>query len=215
MGVSLRFDVNAFMDAYIVKMIDVMNTLMREFYNEATSGFDSAAKQASVLVPAAKKQSSEEQGYREAAEFISARCEFYADALMQSFGVGSEADTSEKSYWSEYKAMTGTEFKNLFNPARKGTEIAGRPKGNYVDIWGNRRYSRGKFEGLGLEGAQFIDRKTGKVITIEPRKPSGTIQKAEVWLKQSGQTKVERRIKMETERFLQQEAGKYFVEVSF
>ena len=116
------------------------------------------------------------------AGIVRQQCIFYADAIVDSYGTGSLADTGERSFWKEYSAQKGA---NGFNPSRTTKYIAGRPRGSYSDIWGKRHSTWGTLEGLNIEGLEFIDSETGKLVKIEPMAASYAIQNAEKWLTQS------------------------------
>lgn len=53
------------------------------------------------------------------------QCIFYADAIVDSYGTGSLADTGVGSFWKEYTAQKGA---NGFNPSRTTKYISGRPR---------------------------------------------------------------------------------------
>lgn len=210
---TLTFDVEGLAKALIERLIKVMDVLMEEFYNEATRGFSGKAKADSVRIGAKESDSTIHDAYDKVGKFIVARCEFYANAIIQSFGTGSAADTRPfVSYWEEYRKMKQQEHGYLFNPDRKDSEIVGRPAGSYTDIWGKPRKSSGRARGRSLEGMIIADSQTGEEGPLIPQNPTYSIQNAEKWINQNGQTKIERRIQVEVERFLAEEAGKYFLE---
>lgn len=99
-----------------------------------------------------------------------------ADAIMDSYGTGSEMDKTNPFFMS-YR------HSSLWNTARRGTvDITGRPKGFYIDIYGRKRYSAGKFEGISLE--KFYGPISSKHTVTEPKIPSYAFQRAEVWFTQ-------------------------------
>ena len=116
------------------------------------------------------------------AGIIRQQCVFYADAIVDSYGTGSLADTGAGSFWKEYAAQKGA---NGFNPSRTTKYISGRPRGSYSDIWGKRHSTWGTLEGLNIEGLEYIDSETGKLVKIEPKAASYAIQNAENWLTRS------------------------------
>lgn len=67
--------------------------------------------------------------------------------------------------------------KNRWNSVRTGKTIVGRPKGEYTDIFGNKRSSRGSMEGLDVEGLELWNGDK-----IEPVSPSYALQDAEKFL---------------------------------
>lgn len=201
MGISLTFDADACVRALVEHLIKVADLLMSEFYRDAISGLSSAGRADSELVKAK---------YDAARDIIEAKCIFYVQAILESFGTGSLADTSAKSYWKEYSSHPRN-----FNKARDPSNpiIKGRKKGNYIDVWGNERYSDGRNAGSNLEGLHLRDYNTGEYRQVKPTAPTYSIQKAEDWIIRDTETKVERRIKMEVEKFLSEQAGKFFIEV--
>lgn len=203
---SLSFDVNGFYEGLKDRLIVVMDDLMNGFYNEAVSGLNTEGKMATKIEKTVLTDKPDLEGYKslgETEEYLIARCKFYAEAIMQSFGTGSKADTrSIESYWDEYKNS------ELFNKSRNGTYIAGRKKGYYTDIYGDQQKTGGTLEGQNIEGMTFPD--TGK---ITPRKPTYSIQNAENWIIRNSETRIERRIKMEVEQFFANEASKYIIVV--
>lgn len=203
---SIHFDYNACYRAIVERLIHVMDDLINEFYQEATSGLDEKGKSSSEKVAATVTDETDYTDFHSAsgmAEFITAKCKFYADALMQSFGTGSLADTGSESYWEEYKQRSD------FNRARKSTYIAGRPAGIYTDIWGNKRISSGSNEGKNLEGLH-VRNVSGEMDQVKPMVPSRSIQNAERWIIKDGETRIERRLEMEINDFFATEAGKFF-----
>lgn len=102
-----------------------------------------------------------------------------AYVLADSYGTGSLM-LSDNPGFKDYM------MKGNINPARKGKAIAGRPKGEYKDIFNRKRSSSGAFEGENLEGKVVYIRKKGlfsiKKYKIEPSAPSYAVQLAEQWL---------------------------------
>lgn len=90
--------------------------------------------------------------------------------LADSYGTGSLMLSNNPGF-NEYRNST------RWNPARKGNEIVGRPKGTYIDAFGNTKKSLGTMEGLNIEGLEKWD---GTV--IEPVSPSYALQDAEKFL---------------------------------
>lgn len=204
---SLSFDVNNFYEDLKDRLIVVMDELMNGFYNEAISELNTEGRMASKVEKTIVSDKSDLDGYKslsETEEYLVARCKFYAEAIMQSFGTGSKADTrSIESYWDEYKNS------ELFNKSRGGNKyIAGRRMGTYTDIYGDEKRTGGTYEGVNIEGMNFPE--TGKIVA---RKPSYSIQNAENWLIRNSETRIERRIKMEVEQFFANEASKYIIVV--
>lgn len=77
----------------------------------------------------------------------------------------------------------------LWNPARRGKAIVGRPKGTYTNIFGQQRTTSGVFEGQKIEGKRVFKgkRRQNDGVTTEdyyiyPLPPSRAIQIAEEML---------------------------------
>ena len=69
---------------------------------------------------------------------------------------------------------------SLWNTARRGTvDIVGRHKGFYIDIYGKKRYSTGKMEGISLEKVYGPISSNGAI--KETLVPSYAFQRAETW----------------------------------
>lgn len=199
MAVSLTFDAEGCYRALIQKLIEVADSIMEEFYNDAILGLDAKGKEDSERINAV---------WDETQEYVEAHCKFYADALMQSFGTGSNADISADSYWNEY------EHSDMFNPARqRRTTIVGRPKGKYTNIFGEEQESSGKNSGKNLEYI-YITNENGETVQIKPLVPKFSIQNAEGWLIRNHQRRIEDRIEEEIKQFFAEEAKRFFVEVS-
>lgn len=198
MAVSLIFDAEGCYRALIERLIKIANAIMEEFYNDAIAGLDTKGQEDSEKINAI---------WDETQKYVEAKCKFYANALMQSFGTGSLADTSADSYWQEYT------HSNLFNPVRTSTTIVGRKRGSYINIYGKRQSSWGTHEGKNIEGA-YIDYHGMFAKIVDPIHPTYSIQNAEKWLLRNHQRRVENRIEEELKQFFSEEASKFFVEVS-
>lgn len=197
MAVSLTFDAEGCYRALIQTLIKVSDAIMEEFYNEAIAGLDAKGKEDSKKINAI---------WDETKGYVESQCKFYANALMQSFGTGSLADTSADSYWQEYKSS------RIFNPVRPGTSIVGRKRGSYIDIYGKKHSTWGNLAGKNIEGMEF--ELNGEIVKIEPVAPSHSIKNAENWLLQNHQRRIEDRIEEELKRFFSEEAKSFFIEVN-
>jgi hypothetical protein len=91
-------------------------------------------------------------------------------AVMDNYGKGSLMDTTNP-------ALDDYRNSELWNPARHGYEIVGRPEGWYTNIFGKLVYSKGRYEGRVLEG---METRYGR--EIEPMYPSYAFQVAARWL---------------------------------
>lgn len=204
MAIALRFNGEQFYTDLRERLVTVMDEINSEFFRTATSGMSSDAKSASEKDKAVLESTTDYSGDLQHSsadeEYINARCRFYTDAILESFGIGSLSDRGPYSQWEEY------ERSEFFNPSRKGKmNIVGRPAGTYTDIWGNTQESTGTREGQNLESKTGTTRKwydkNGELHTLEPKRPTYKIQNAEVWLMQNRETSMERRIRTEVEKF--------------
>lgn len=195
MAKKLKFNWNALYDDLTKRLVVVVDGLINEVYRDITSklsakGQADSEKEEAVLHPIKKT--------------IEASCVFYANAILDSYGVGVFADKSADSFWKVYTTMTGKEYDDLYNSLRRGDNvIVGRKPGPYVDIWGRDQYSLGSRAGQVLEKINLKNSRVG----------SHAIQTAEVWLIVDGPTKVERAITTEIDKFFQEGTSKYFTEV--
>lgn len=196
MAVSLTFDAEGCVRALVQHLVKVADILIKEFYNDATRSLSAEGKADSEVLNAI---------YDAGTQKIEATCKFYAQAIMESFGTGLYADRSSDSYWNEYAYKS-----DFWNPERKGQAIVGRPKGEYTNIYGVKETSTGRNRGKLVEG---YEDKNGDTIWLS-KQGTHSIQTAEAWLiRDKTDTKVERRVKMEVEKFLSTEASKFFKEV--
>ena len=67
--------------------------------------------------------------------------------------------------------------RNRWNPSRQGKPITGRPEGEYIDIFGKKKISKGYLEGENIEGWELVAG-SGYKIKIEPVAPSYALQDA-------------------------------------
>lgn len=134
---------------------------------------------------------------------IIAHAKFYADAILDSYGVGSLADTGPNTYWDEYKNSP------TFNRLRTGKEIVGRPRGSYIDPWGKQHSTWGNLAGQNLENRTFID-ENGEEFTIKPKAPSRAIQSQEAWIIGKDYTWIERRLQTAAQTWLIQNSRRFF-----
>jgi len=104
----------------------------------------------------------------ELANYLSAKIIGGAYAAMDNYGTGSKMSLEENPALEDYKNS------ELWNPARKGDGIVGRPKGSYTNIFGETQYSQGKKEGKLLEEK------------YPPNPPSFAVETALRWLSRDG-----------------------------
>lgn len=219
MAIALRFNGEQFYTDLRERLVEAMNKSVTRFFNEATFRMSAEAKADSDLELAKIEGITDyfdpHNKGSAAEEYINARCKFYADAIVESFGIGSKADMGMSSYWDDYEK---SEFFNEARRAKRTNAILGRKKGPYKDLWGRPAESSGKKEGQLLESKtgrprKWKDEKTGKWIKLEPKYGNFKIQQAEAWVIKNGETYVERAIETAVEKFLiemQQNSSKYF-----
>lgn len=109
----------------------------------------------------------------ELANYFSAQIIGGAYAVMDNYGTGSKMSLEENPALDDYKNS------ELWNPARKGDGIVGRPKGHYINIFGETQYSQGKKEG------ELLEEK------YPPSPPSFAIETALRWLSADGTLQTE------------------------
>lgn len=201
MAVTLQFDAEGCYRALIQELVKVSDSIIENFYNDAIAGLDMDGQADSERINAILD---------ETREYVEAQCKFKANALMQSFGTGSNADMSADSYWKEYESS------GLFNPARRSkgnAYISGRPAGTYTNIYGEKQDTSGRNAGKNIEYIHITD-KNGQVIQLKPVAPKFSIQNAERWLIKNHQRRVEDKIEEAMVQFFAEEAKKFFVEIS-
>lgn len=197
MAISLKFDANSCYRALVQELLKLSNSIMEEFYNDAILGLDAEGQADSERINAIINDTEDK---------ITAQCKFYANALMQSFGVGSGADIGPESYWNEYKSRSD------FNKLRTGRTIVGRKKGTYTNIYGESQESTGANAGKNLE-TLHIKGRTGEYIQVKPIIAKRSIQNAERWLITNHKRRVEDRIEEKIKEFLSNDVRKFFIEV--
>lgn len=206
---SLQFDADAMYADLIEHLMSVMDSINQQFFKEATAYLSAEGKEDSDIEKAILENAPdfiESEGNK----FIVARCKFYAEALMDSFGTGSKADTSDRSYWEDYKE-TANGTPAFFNPLRTGTTVVGRPRGSYVDIYGKQRSTWGNRAGQSIEIKDAPPDEKDSSWRFVPKSPSYSIQQAEDWFMKNGYVRrIEGRIEEEIIEFIKQNANKYF-----
>ena len=116
-------------------------------------------------------------------ETVNKKIRIYIDGnaitLFNNYGSGSLMDVNNNALINEY---IGFEKGSNWNPHRSvsDTTIRGRPEGEYIDIFGKKRKSKGNREGEPLEG-EVIRTKSGYELRIEPREPSHAIEYGISW----------------------------------
>lgn len=189
---ALRFDSEGayrFLHEMILKAADLS---AERFVKSSTEGLSGAAKAGT------------QKRIEDTAEAIKWIVEFNADAIVESYGTGTLADTGPDSYWNQYKGNSA-----FWNPARFGKRIVGRPPGAYTDLWGRKRVSSGRFEGRPLIVSNGKG-KVGKLFTVREYFPMRTIQNAERWLLHGGE--IDRLVQSAVDVYLSR-LDQFFVEV--
>lgn len=207
MPISLRFNGEQFYSDLRERLVMAMDEINSEFFRAATSGMSQEAKADSAKDRAVVEKETDYKGDLGHdgmdTEFINARAHFYADAILESFGIGSLADRGPFSQWEEY----ATKKNPLFNPLRVGKmNIVGRKAGEYTNIWGEKVTSKGGKAGQNLESKTGAPRvwfdKDGTRHELAPKRGTYAIQNVEQWLMQDRETSMERRIRTEVEKFI-------------
>ncbi len=182
MAKRLKFNWQALYDDLTARLVVVVDELIDEIYRESTGKLSADGKADS------EKESAEYNGIKQT---ITASCIYYAQAIVESFGIGDKADSSSESYWKEYQKKSP-----FWNPLRKSKTIVGREAGTYTNLWGEKPESRGTKAGIPTGNKGFYGNRA--------------IQTVEAWVIQDGQTRIERRISVEIEKFFQGDMSKYF-----
>lgn len=86
-------------------------------------------------------------------------------ALVDAYGTGSLMNITDNPGFKEY-----FNDKNVWNPLRHGKEIVGRKKGDYIDLFGRPRHTKGTYAGKPMEGMKFNG------FEIKPIPPSNSIK---------------------------------------
>ena len=153
---SIKFDKKSMIADLRIQLILAMKQLQEEFLNEAKQG---------MLTPEGSENLTEEQ-ITDIANVITAGISGGAWAAMDEYGTGSKMDTNNP-------ALKDYMNSNMWNPARRDFAIRTRPKGEYINIFGERVISNATVPGINLE-------MLGKVT---PQPPSKAIQTALRWMK--------------------------------
>lgn len=132
---GIKFDADGCMVALAKALLDAVQGLRQEFKDYVISEYTKSGLPEVGL---------EDGAIKETVGYISARVTGGPWAILNEFGTGSLMDRSNPAL-SEYMNSW------LWNPAREGYEIVGRPEGWYVDFFGGTRYSSGSREGQNIE----------------------------------------------------------------
>lgn len=154
----LKFNSTACFEALKTEIKIAIVKLQKIFLEEAKSGMRTPEGAESL----------ELWNIEELTNYFSAQIIGGAYAVMDNYGTGSKMSLEENPALDDYKNS------ELWNPARKGDGIVGRPKGSYTNIFGETQYSSGRKEGELLE------------IKYPPSPPSFAIETALRWIVADG-----------------------------
>ncbi len=163
-------------------LVDAADEAIEHFKQDATNHLksDDVETESAIFDTGAKK--------------ILATCVFYAHSIIESYGTGSLMDMSNEALDHYMNSL-------FWNPDRKSKVITGRPKGPYLNIFGDVVVSSGTFAGKNVEDV------------VPAIQPSYAIQNAEKsldrGLKEGGY--VMRILKKHTDEFFENlDTSKYF-----
>lgn len=185
----LRLNVSFIYDDLRNEISDCVDKLSLRYYSEVESA---------LRISEARSDISIERLTDSDKNIIVSRIIGGAYAIVDSWGTGSLMDTNNPS-WNDYAE---SEYYNPSRPKSSGTQIVGRPAGEYMDIFGNAQISTGALEGRNLENIP------GSPIT--PTHPSGAFQNADKWFRE---TIIKEEIDSCLTRFfdsVRSNAGRYF-----
>lgn len=148
---TLHFDSGRCYADFRAKIIQTADDLLNEYYAEIYNKLQTVSGKRDL-----EKLSENQEAY------LKRKVIGYANAIMDSYGTGSQMDTSNP-FLSEYKNS------DIWNDLRTGNAIVGRSKGRYKNIYGSIRYSTGSMAGKNIENR------------IKPRSPSYAFQHAQLW----------------------------------
>lgn len=162
---ALKLDVEGLTNEILRNLENELQWVLITWENEVISkmGFDEFKSNADVDFEL-KKETNRIIAYLKANTYV----------LADSYGTGSLMLTSNPGF-QEYRNS------QRWNPVRKGTAITGRPEGEYINTFGEKKHSSGTLEGQNIEGLE-LTAGSGYKIKIEPVSPSYALQMAEQWL---------------------------------
>lgn len=160
---GLRFDMNGLTNEILAKLEEQLNYALiawrTEVLNELKHPFYGTDERPYVEYEI-KRQSNAIIAYLKANTYV----------LADSYGTGSLMLDNNPGL-AEYKKS------DKWNPERKGKAIVGRREGEYINLFGRTRTTKGTFKDKKIENMSF-----GTKYHIAPTHPSYALQMAEQWL---------------------------------
>lgn len=166
---ALRFNINGLTNEILEKLEEQLNYALIAWRTEVLDGLKHPFYEMD------KKPYVEytiEKGSKKIIAYLKANTYVLAD----SYGTGSLMLDNNPGL-AEYKRN-----RKIWNPARTGKTIVGRPKGDYIDVFGRKRHSEGSLKGKPIENMRFRGKRANRDYFIAPTHPSYAVQMAEEWL---------------------------------
>lgn len=161
----LKFDKKGLANELLNNLVIELKWVLQAWENEVVKYMGNSEFQANAdLDYEIKKESETIIAYLKANTYV----------LADSYGTGSLMLTDNPGYQAYRNS-------NRWNPSRVNNAIVGRPEGEYVDVFGNKKSSSGYLEGINLEGTSLVAG-SGYELHIEPVAPSKALEIAEEWL---------------------------------
>jgi len=161
---SIRYDAQGCIDLLRQFLIIALKKLSLEYLAEAKSH---------MLTPKGAESLHEGEA-EEVANVITTAIVGGAWAAMDEWGTGSMMDYQNNPAFEKYMNS------GLWNPARHDLARRGRPAGEYVNIFGETKTSKGKLAGVDLERLAREGKTSQKFL---PTPPSHAMQTAARWLR--------------------------------
>ena len=117
---TLTFDSVGAWNYLVTCLVEASDEVMKSFYGELSGAGTGSGLSAEALKATNMDASAKVVG----GSMILHECAFYADAIAESYGTGSLADTGAFSFWNEYAAQKGS--KGLTLPEQRSISLADR-----------------------------------------------------------------------------------------